>query len=89
MFRINFAINQKSQNHLVYNEVQNYIDARYVSAPEAMWRLLKNKMHNRSHTVIRLPVHLPGRQRIIFEEGNEEQALYYAQRKLCRRNILT
>ena len=53
-----------------------------------MWRLLKNKMHNRSHTVMWLPVHLPGRQRIIFEEGNEEQALYYAERKLCRRNIL-
>lgn len=57
------------------NEIANYIDARYVSAPEAMWRLLQCKMHDKSHAVIRLPVHLPNQQRIIFREGEEEQAL--------------
>jgi hypothetical protein len=51
-------------------------DARYVSAPEAMWRLLEFPMHDRSHAVIRLPVHLPQQQRITFEEGHEEEALY-------------
>src|SRR5258705_12762773 len=42
---------------------------------EHIWRLLESKMHDRSHAVMRLPVHLPNQQRIIFEEGNEEEAL--------------
>lgn len=32
-------------------------------------------MHDRSHTVIHLPVHLYQQQRIIFEGGNEQEAL--------------
>src|SRR5258705_13432815 len=45
---------------------------------EHIWRLLESKMHDRSHAVMRLPVHLPNQQRIIFEEGNEEEALLAA-----------
>lgn len=41
------------------NEINQFLNTRYVSAPEAMWRLLENKMHDRSHDIIRLPVHLP------------------------------
>src|SRR5437899_3341621 len=40
-----------------------------------MWRLLESKMHDRSHAVMRLPVHLPNQQRIMFEAGHEEEAL--------------
>ncbi|GBN62973.1 hypothetical protein AVEN_210286-1 [Araneus ventricosus] len=35
-----------------YNEIANYIDARYVTAPEAMWQLLGSHMHGRSHAVL-------------------------------------
>ena len=41
------------------NEIDQYVNIRYVGAPEAMWRLLEYKMHNKSHVVIRLPAHLP------------------------------
>lgn len=58
-----------------YNEIDNYIDARYVSAPEAMWRLLEFSMDERSHSVKRLPVHLPNQQQITFVPGHEEEAL--------------
>ncbi|ETA55742.1 hypothetical protein VCUG_02860, partial [Vavraia culicis subsp. floridensis] len=44
------------------NEIDQYINTRYVSAPEAMWRLLEYKMSDRSHSIIRLPVHLPDEQ---------------------------
>ncbi|XP_070494715.1 uncharacterized protein [Chironomus tepperi] len=64
---------------LCMNEISNYIDCRYVSAPEAIWRLREYKMHDRSHAVMRLPVHLPNQQRITFEEGHEEEALLAAQ----------
>lgn len=53
----------------------SYLNAQYVSAPEKMWRLLEFKMHKHSHAVIRLPAHLLNRQQIIFEEGNEEEAI--------------
>lgn len=58
-----------------HDEISNFINCRYVSAPEAMWRLLELPLHDRSHSVIRLPVHLPNQQCIVFEAGNEENAL--------------
>nr|XP_013180910.1 unnamed protein product [Papilio xuthus] len=57
------------------NEIDQYVNSRYVSAPEAMWRLMEYKMHDRSHKVIRLPVHLQREQMIVFEEGHEEEAI--------------
>ncbi|GBN23043.1 hypothetical protein AVEN_125439-1 [Araneus ventricosus] len=57
------------------NAIANYIDARYVSAPEAMWGLLGSHMHDRSHAVMRLPVHLPNQKRVTFKDGHEEEAL--------------
>lgn len=75
----NVTITPDGQSELRYNEITNFIDCRYVSAPEAMWRLRESKMHDRSHAVIRLPVHLPNQQRVIFEEGHEEEALLAAQ----------
>ncbi|GBO35792.1 hypothetical protein AVEN_161680-1 [Araneus ventricosus] len=58
-----------------YNEIANYIDARYVGAPEAMRRLLGSHMHDRWHAVIRLPVHLPNQKSVTFKDGHEEEAL--------------
>ena len=50
------------------NEIEQYLSTRYMSAPEAMWRLLEYKMHDKSHAIIRLPVHLQEQQNIIFNE---------------------
>ncbi|GBO29828.1 hypothetical protein AVEN_154669-1 [Araneus ventricosus] len=58
-----------------YNEIANYIDARYVSVSEAMWRLLGSHMHDRSHAVMRLSVHIPNQKRVTFKDGHEEEAL--------------
>src|SRR5277367_5278029 len=44
----NLAITAGQNPEVRHNEVANYIDARYVSAPEAMWRLLESPMHDRS-----------------------------------------
>jgi hypothetical protein len=53
-------------NMCVYDEVMQYINARFVSATEAMWHLLKFPMHGRSHAVIRMAIHLPMEQQIRF-----------------------
>ncbi|KAF8523458.1 hypothetical protein BU17DRAFT_85753 [Hysterangium stoloniferum] len=56
------------------DEIQQYIDARYVSAHKAFWRLLENEIHTQIPAVIALPVHLENHQSVIFDgmEGPEE-----------------
>ena len=68
---VNVELGQFEHQHdIVYDEPSRYLDARYVSAPEAMWRLLENKMYDMSHSVIRLPVHLDQQLLVYFNEGN-------------------
>ena len=40
-----------------------------------MWRLSEYNMSSKSHTVYRLPVHLPQEQAVYFTPGREEEAL--------------
>ena len=54
---------------VVRDEVKDFIDARYVGPPESCWRLLSFDMHGKSHVVERLPVHLPGRHAVLFDES--------------------
>jgi hypothetical protein len=60
-------------------EIQNHVDCRYVSPQEAIWRLSKYPLQQKSHTVIVLPVHLQNEQQIFFEDGFEQEALEHAQ----------
>ncbi|UYV81233.1 hypothetical protein LAZ67_20000416 [Cordylochernes scorpioides] len=69
-----------------HDEIKNFLDARYVSAPEAMWRMFEYRLHAHSHTICRLAVHLANFQSVYFVEGSEEQALENASR---RRTTLT
>ena len=69
---INLELTEKAYNH---DEVKTYLNARYVSAPEAFWRLSTFDMHGKSHTIHRLPVHLPDQQNVYFRSGMEEEAL--------------
>ncbi|XP_050521686.1 uncharacterized protein LOC126894605 [Daktulosphaira vitifoliae] len=67
------------------NEISNYLDTRYVSAPEAMWRIFAFKIHDSiSHIIHRLPIHLPGMQIVTFREGQEVLAVENAQNKLTQ-----
>ncbi|KAI7946334.1 hypothetical protein MJO29_010861 [Puccinia striiformis f. sp. tritici] len=55
------------------DETKAFLDARYVSPPEAAWRLLKFPMSDRYPAVIRLAVHAEDEQMIYF--SGEESAL--------------
>jgi hypothetical protein len=55
---------------LQHNEIQTFMDSRYVSAPEAAWRLSGFNMHEQSHTIVRLQVHLPNEQNVYFTDEN-------------------
>ena len=76
---IELGVRKDGENH-EYNEIKDFMDARYVSAPEAMWRLLEYKLSDISHAVIRLPVHLENEENIYFEEGHEKEAYTRAEK---------
>ena len=57
------------------NEVENFLNARYLGASECVLKILKIPIHYRSHSVVKLACHLPGEQSVLFEEGKEREAL--------------
>ncbi|GMQ05571.1 hypothetical protein CsSME_00050547 [Camellia sinensis var. sinensis] len=54
------------------NEIQQYLDARYIGPPEAAWRIFGHPLHAEMPTVVRLALHLPGMHRVVF---NPEESL--------------
>ncbi|XP_065314115.1 uncharacterized protein LOC135923348 [Gordionus sp. m RMFG-2023] len=76
----NVDINVAS-NINIHDEIKSHLNARYVSACESMWRLLENNMHDRSHAVIRLGIHLPLQQPVYFTAGHERDALLRSENK--------
>ncbi|KAG5863312.1 hypothetical protein JTB14_024439 [Gonioctena quinquepunctata] len=63
--------NQSSNIVHRIDEIQQYIDGRYASAMEATWRLFSFKLHARSHSVLVLPVHLPGDRDLLYNEEDD------------------
>ena len=57
------------------DEVKQFLEARYVGPPEGAWRLFSFPMHDKSHNVKRLAVHLKGWETKIFESGQERDAV--------------
>ncbi len=51
------------------DEVQNYLDERYVSASEACHRLFTFDLHDMHPNVYHLAIHLPNEQTTYFPEG--------------------
>ncbi|KAH7705439.1 hypothetical protein AAVH_27360 [Aphelenchoides avenae] len=76
-----------------YDEPAHHVDARCVTAPEAMWRLLGKELRGKSHSVECLDVNLPGQNVLKYdllatyfalcaqqdEDGELARSLYYAQ----------
>ena len=52
------------------NEVKDYVDCRYISACEAVWRILGYEIHYRDPSVERLPFHLEGEHTMVFKDGD-------------------
>nr|VDD60369.1 unnamed protein product [Brassica oleracea] len=50
------------------NEIQDYVDARYLSACESMWRTFAFHIHKRKPSVEKLIIHLEGEHNITVKE---------------------
>lgn len=55
------------------DEIKNHLDARWVSAYEALWRLFAFHLHREVPNIYRLQVHLDGQQIVIFRDGQRLQ----------------
>ena len=53
------------------NEIQDYVDARYLSAPEAVWHIFGFKLHHRSPAIQRLQIHLLNEQTVMFNDDTD------------------
>ncbi|OBZ78054.1 hypothetical protein A0H81_02325 [Grifola frondosa] len=69
------------------DEIKEYLDARYVGPPEAMWHIQELGMHEEWPTVYRLPVHLKNEQSVYFDP--EDVALEVVNREASKKTQLT
>ncbi|PIA50768.1 hypothetical protein AQUCO_01200187v1 [Aquilegia coerulea] len=53
------------------DEIQTYLDCRYLSTSEACWRIFKFDIHYRDPSVQRLVYHLEDEQTIIFHDDDD------------------
>ncbi|XP_011704850.1 PREDICTED: uncharacterized protein LOC105460109, partial [Wasmannia auropunctata] len=61
-----------------HDEIREYIETRYVGPVEACWRILSKKLQDKSHVVMRLPVHLPNEQNVTLDTESVEDAMISA-----------
>ena len=62
-----------------YDEIMNYIDARYLAASEATWRLFGFKNQEKSPAVHALPVHLPDEHTVFFNDSSNIKRVLFNQ----------
>ncbi|XP_046745540.1 uncharacterized protein LOC124410885 [Diprion similis] len=58
-----------------HDEIRDYLETRYVGPVEACWRILSKPLHDKSHSITRLPVHLPNQQSIIIQDEHNEDGI--------------
>lgn len=55
-----------------WDEVKSHLDGRYVSAPDAVWRIFGKPLQGRSHTIVNLHIH-EERERLPAEAAVEDE----------------
>ena len=56
------------------DEIRNFLDARYLGASEAVYRIFKFDLSDKFPAVERLAVHLPDEQQVYFDPGDVKAA---------------
>ena len=56
--------------NISYDEIKNYVDARWVGACEAVWRLFGFELHGRYPPIQRLHVHCKNDHYIVFDQND-------------------
>lgn len=64
----NVVIGECDNNDRIINhdEIHDFIESRYVGPSEACYRILSKPLQDKSHSIIRLPVHLPKEHSVVI-----------------------
>ncbi|XP_044005453.1 uncharacterized protein LOC122850360 [Aphidius gifuensis] len=71
-------MNERSINH---DEIHNFIETRYVSPVEGCDRILGRSLQKKSHSIMRLPVHLPNQQTVMISDEATDDSIRTALEK--------
>ncbi|XP_034945108.1 uncharacterized protein, partial [Chelonus insularis] len=73
LITINGNVSNSDNNATIqYDEIYNHIETRYVGPAEAVWRILSKPLQEKSHSIIRLPIHLPNQQNLLINNDCDE-----------------
>ncbi|XP_055371974.1 uncharacterized protein LOC129605962 [Condylostylus longicornis] len=64
------------------DEIENYVNYRYISSSKALWRIFEYDLCHCHPAVVPLPIHLENEQCVIFRAGEESDAASKAFSKL-------
>ena len=53
------------------DEPKDCQDRRYLGTCEAVWRCLQFSLYEQSHSIVRLPMHLPNQQNVTFRDNSD------------------
>ena len=66
--RITVQVSNGTEDKVNDDEVQRFIDCRYISCSEAIWRIQGFPLIHRWPPVKKLPIHLPEEQNVFYQE---------------------
>ena len=69
------TMRQQQRQQQASNEIEQYCDARYVSASEAIWRIYSFSLFKRSPAVQLLLLHLPNQQAVYYRETDNLETI--------------
>lgn len=75
---VRFVRNEETGNNdqvVHYDEIDSFLNGRYVGSTESAWRIFEYEMHHQTHAIIRLDCHLPNAQNVYFRDGEKVQAI--------------
>jgi hypothetical protein len=64
----------EEENPINRNEIEIFQNKRYVSSVEACWRLFKFEVCAFKPSIVRLPIHLPEQQRVLYDPNDIDSA---------------
>ncbi|KAB0792783.1 hypothetical protein PPYR_00660 [Photinus pyralis] len=75
------TIGETNNGIIDHDEIRDFIETRYVGPVEAAWRIIGIPLQGKSHSITRLPVHLPNQQNVVVRDDCDENEIRNALEK--------
>eukprot|EP00794_Sanderia_malayensis_P020808 gene20808-biopygen15344 len=59
------------QHNIAHDEIHQYLNSRYVGPHQAVYKLMQYEMYDKSHTIVRLAIHLPDQHAVYFTDPEQ------------------